>query len=78
MVQEKISFLSKLFGNCRARRSWKNFLHNNSTKDAAEDRREWMFRRDSFPSFAKPSVRRTVIATRENLSSTKEERIARE
>jgi len=33
-----------------------------------EDRQESMFRRDSFPSFAKPSVRRTVITARENLS----------
>lgn len=33
-----------------------------------EDRQESMFRRDSLPSFAKPSVRRTVITARENLS----------
>lgn len=50
----------------------KNFLHNNSTKDVEEDR-ESMFRRDSFPSFAKPSVRRTVITARENLLSAGEE-----
>lgn len=41
-----------------------NFLHNNSTKDMEEDRQESMFRRDSFPSFAKPSVKRTVITAR--------------
>lgn len=35
-----------------------------------------MFCRDSFSSFVKSSVRRTVIAVRENLSSAGEERIS--